>query len=101
MNKLIPIALLLAGCQSTPNTGTADQSLAILRAIGDAAIRVDGTAALQKHAPEALALLDVAPKDGVLTLAEVESFLQANQSPEQLTWTLILVRGLIEAQRGG
>ncbi len=94
------LALLLGACQGPPSSepGLVPAQLAYLRAVGDVALRVDGTAALRKYAPEAFPLIDVAPADGVITLAEVEAVVAAAQDPVQLTWLLLMVRGMIEAR---
>lgn len=98
------LAVLLLGifsaCTSNPPPPDGEAApLAYLRALGDAAIRIDGTAALQKYAPEVLPLLDVAPPDGVVTLAEVESILNGVQDPAQVVWLVLMVRGIIESRQ--
>jgi hypothetical protein len=105
---LIPFAFA-ASCQ-VPGSGgdgevavpgdTPSMALSWLTALGDAAIRTDGTVALQKYAPEALELLDVAPRDGIVTLAELASFTNAASDPAQLTWLLIMAREVYRARSG-
>ena len=109
---LLLCATVLVACQSPdqqpPREGLQNtaQALAFLRALGDAAVRIDGTEAILRYAPEAMPLLDVgAPDaegnwvgagDGVVTLAEIEQLVASSQDPEQLVWLLIVTRALLE-----
>lgn len=106
---LLVVCSVLLSCttpQKQPGEGLT--GLDYLRAVGDVAVRIDGTAALKRYAPEAIALLDqpvrdasgavVGPPDGVITLAEVEAVVTAAQDPAQLTWLVLMVRGVIEAR---
>lgn len=108
---LLFAALLLIGCQApqpSPGDPPKVQGLEYLRAVGDAVVRVDGTAALRKYAPEAIAILDqpardatgaiTAPPDGVITLGEIEAVVLAAADPEQLVWLALMVRALIDAR---
>lgn len=92
---------LLACCTSPPSEAPASSAGAAMRfleSLGDAAVRMDGTAALLKYAPEAMALVDTSPKDGVVTLAELTAVVNSTQDPAQLVWLIVMVRGMIEAR---
>lgn len=106
---LIVCSLLLSCTQPPPQPGEGLTGLDYLRAIGDVAVRIDGTEALKRYAPEAIVLLDkptrdasgtiIGPPDGVISLEEVEAVVTAVADPAQLTWLVLMVRGVIEARR--
>lgn len=100
--RLLPLLLLLLlpACFAPQPGEAVDPSLQFLRALGDVAVRIDGTAALQKYAPEAIPILDVAPTDGTVSLAEIERVVASSQDPESLVWLLLMVRHMVEARRG-
>jgi hypothetical protein len=90
----IPAALLLTSCplfQPTPAEGSTEWAAQFFRGLGDAAMRVDGTAAIAKYAPDLLPLLDVGVPDGeggwpgrgdgVVTLEEFERVVGAAMEP--------------------
>jgi hypothetical protein len=89
------ICALLASCAlfqpAPPSEGSTEWAIAFFRGLGDAAMRVDGTAAIVKYAPELLPILDVGVLDGeggtpgrgdgVVTLAELEQVAGAAMDP--------------------
>lgn len=103
------VVLLFAACWSQPPSP--ESSIAYLEALGDAIIRVDGTAALRKYAPEAIKLIDMPtlitvdgqqvpmPPDGIITLAEVKTFFERTKDPAHLAYLAVMVREIIEARR--
>ncbi len=92
-HALLPV--LLASCiaptPGQPNDpGSSGQTaLRYLRAIGDAAVRTEGTLALAKYAPDMFPLID-ANGDKVITIEEVEAVALATGDPSSLTWLLIM-----------
>lgn len=95
---LFPLILLCigAGCGSPPGPGqsqTREQVVEALKTIGDAAIRLEGTALLQKKAPALLPLIDrptvvkeegkpdvVVPADGQVSIAELVAFVRGTDA---------------------
>lgn len=121
---LVPL-LARFGCQAPqqgePGAGepnTTSQALAVLRGVGDAVIRVEGTAALIKYAPEAMAILDTSGRllvnpdgspvldtngkqmqgpDGVVSLAEIEAIVRLND-PTSITYVAIMALEIYRAK---
>ena len=94
----VALLLALAACAS-PGPDDVSFAVSFLRAIGDDVLQHEGTQALQKHRDGAkyMALVDTAPKDGVLTLAELEPFFVAH-TPESAAMLVILVLGIQRAR---
>lgn len=90
MKSLILSALLLfcscAGFRDVPaDGGLRQQLIEMFAAVGDAAIRLEGTKLLREKAPDLLPLIDrptpveggaPLPPDGMVSLAEIVSFVQ-------------------------
>lgn len=91
--------LALPSCEAPSGSPDTSFAVAFLRAVGDDILQHEGTQALAKHRDGAkyLALVDTAPKDGVLTLAELEPFFAA-PTPETAAMLVILVLGIQRAR---
>jgi len=105
MKSLLTFLLCFLSCISCVGTGgqnpqtgqTLEAALKFLETFADVVVRMEGTEALKKYAPEALPLLDTNPPDGVITLAEIKYYAATvTTSPEVLTWTLIVVREILK-----
>lgn len=81
--RIASFALLaLLACQTPQPSDPGAAAMVVLRAVGDAALRVDGYRAVERVAPEILPLVDL-NQDRILTLDEVEQILSlATTSPE-------------------
>lgn len=82
MKSLILSTLLFLMCscgalRDTPaDGGLRQQLIEMFAAVGDAAIRLEGTKLLREKAPELLPLVDKAPADGMVSLAEIVEFVK-------------------------
>jgi hypothetical protein len=107
----IPAALLLTSCplfQPTPAEGSTEWAAQFFRGLGDAAMRVDGTAAIAKYAPDLLPLLDVGVPDGeggwpgrgdgVVTLEEFERVVGAAMEPTTAAMLVLVVAAKMREQ---
>lgn len=97
---LAPFACVSQGDGSVdPNASkaTADKLAQFATALGDAAIQLEGTKAIQERAPQLLPLLD-SNHNGVLELAEITSF-QWNK-PEDLAAIFLIVEQLLKSRKG-
>lgn len=80
--KTVLLTLLLflsscAGFRDVPaDGGLRQQLIETLTVFGDAAVRLKGTELLREKAPHLLPLVDKAPVDGQVSLAEMVSFVQ-------------------------
>lgn len=84
MKHLLPFAL--CACVGSQPAGGADliqTALQVFLATGDAVLRVDGYAALEKYAKEALPIVD-ANADKVITLAELQAVTEQLAANPQL-----------------
>lgn len=77
---LLTLLLFLSSCagfRETPaDGGLRQQLIETLTVFGDAAVRLKGTELLREKAPHLLPLVDKAPVDGQVSLAEMVSFVQ-------------------------
>lgn len=96
---------LLAACVASsptsdqPPASAPDFAVAYLKGIGDAAMRTYGTEAIKKYAPEAMAILDTSPADGVVTMDEFVAVVGTNITPEKASWLTLVALAVFEAHR--
>ena len=82
------LAILVACASSAQPDERAARAIGILRGLTDAAIRLEGFAALQKYAPDLVPMID-ANKDQLLTLAEFEAVLNAVAADPEMSALLL------------
>lgn len=99
----LPLLALILNCCTSQNSEpspTWDFAKAFLQTVGNDVLEHEGTQALLAHRDGAkyMALLDVNPKDGKLSLAEIEPLFTA-PTPESLAMLTILVLGIQRARQ--
>lgn len=102
---LLPI-LFFASCMapnsSSTEINTNSEAYTYLSGVSDAVMRLYGTPAIQKYAPEAMLILDkpttivdtsgntiTVPPDGIVSLQEFKD-LFTNMTPEKVSWLTIV-----------
>lgn len=102
-----------SGSNPSGDPTTSNEAFNYLSGISDAAMRVYGTPAIQKYAPEAMVLLDrptkvtdaagnsiELPPDGIVSLEEFR-ILFSNMTPEKVSWLTIVAIEVIRARKHG